>query len=81
MKKCDEYRFYAHEAHEEADRAKSENDKSGWLRIAHSWLALAAQRQRNLEKIEQDEVKVAQELFDAQAKVRGGGPDDPDVIH
>jgi hypothetical protein len=81
MKKCNEYRLYAHEAHEEAERAKSEKDKAGWLRIAHSWLALAAGRQRNLEKIEQDEVKVAQELFDAEAKVRGDGPDDPDVIH
>ena len=55
-----------------------ETNRGGFVLL---WLALAAQRQRNLEKIEQDEVKVAQELFDAEAKVRGDGPDDPDVIH
>jgi hypothetical protein len=40
MSKVEEYRRYALEAQECADRSLSEKDKAGWLRIAQSWLNL-----------------------------------------
>jgi hypothetical protein len=40
MRKVDEYRRYANEAQECADRSLSEKDRAGWLRIAQGWLNL-----------------------------------------
>ena len=45
MRKVDEYRRYANEAQQCADRSLSEKDKAGWLRIAQSWLNLLREYQ------------------------------------
>jgi hypothetical protein len=38
--KDDEYRRFASEAEDLADKAKTDNDRAAWLRIAQSWLGL-----------------------------------------
>lgn len=40
MRKVDEYRRYAMEAQEHANRSFCEKDKAGWQRIAQSWLSI-----------------------------------------
>ena len=39
----EEYRRYAQEARQQAERAISPNDKRQWLEIAEEWLKLATQ--------------------------------------
>jgi len=45
MRKFDEYRHYANEAQELADRSLYEEDKASWLRIAQSWLSILREYQ------------------------------------
>jgi hypothetical protein len=45
MRKVDEYRRYANEAQECADRSLSEKDRAGWLRIAKGWRSLLREYQ------------------------------------
>jgi len=58
------YRQQAEDAQKQADRAISERDRTNWLRIAQSWMALISGRPRS-----------SQETFDDAAEDRGTGQD------
>jgi hypothetical protein len=62
MDRQDEYRRYANEAIELADRSKNPSDKASWLQIARKWLDMLPKREAT-----------AQEQFDEHAAARGTG--------
>ena len=62
MRKIDEYRGYANEAQELADRSPFEKDKAGWLRIARTWRSILREYQGSPEA-----------QFEIVAETRGTG--------
>ena len=70
MDKSDEYRRNAAEAQAWADKAKSENDRAAWLRVAQGWLSLIRPRPRT-----------ASEKFEAEVQAQGTHQDDSIESH
>ena len=70
MNKYDEYRKFAQEAQDLANRAKNPADKAAWLKIAESWLRLLPKPR-----------VTAEETFEAQTLARGTGQRDSDRSH
>jgi hypothetical protein len=68
--KDDEYRRFAREALDLADRSNNNEDKATWLRIAQKYLDLLPKRERTLA-----------EQFDDHTKARGMGQEDSGSSH
>jgi hypothetical protein len=64
MSKDDEYRKYAREAQERAERTTSPLDKASWLRVAQGWLSLIRKPRPS-----------AEQSFDDSVQARGTGQD------
>jgi hypothetical protein len=64
MDKNDEYRKFAQQAQDLADRTKNPADKASWLKIAESWLRMLPKPRAT-----------KQENFDTEAQARGTGQD------
>jgi len=59
MSSDDEYRRQAAEAQHQADRARNDDDRASWLRIAQGWLSMIRRQP-----------PTAQEAFDAETAAR-----------
>jgi hypothetical protein len=70
MNKYDEFRKFAQEAQELANRAKNPADKAAWLKIAESWLRLLPKPRAT-----------AEEKSNAQKAARGTGQKDSEKAH
>jgi hypothetical protein len=70
MDKYDEYRKYAQEAKNLADRSRNDTDRASWLRIAESWLRMLSAEKRT-----------PQEDFDQQTQDHGTGQVRSDQSH
>jgi hypothetical protein len=57
MDKNDEYRKYAREAQNLADRSRNPGDKASWLRIAQSWLNMLPKPERTPTERFDDQVR------------------------
>ena len=70
MDREDEYRRYANEAIELADRSKNAADKASWLQIARKWLDMLPKRE-----------STPQEKFDEHVETRGTGQEKSEESH
>ena len=56
MKRDEEFRRNAAEAQRWADRAKNDEDRAAWLRVAQGWLSLLKSKKRTAKERFDDEV-------------------------
>jgi hypothetical protein len=59
MSSDDEYRRQAADAQKQADRARNDDDRESWLRVAQGWLSLIRKPARS-----------AQGFFDAETEAK-----------
>ncbi|WP_377831161.1 hypothetical protein ACFKHW_38585 (plasmid) [Bradyrhizobium lupini] len=67
MHSDDEYRRQAADAQKEADRARYDEDRASWLRVAQGWLSLIRKR------------RPEEDAFEARSNAEGTGQPDSDA--
>ena len=74
MNKDAEFRRNAAECKRMADTARSEDDRSSWLKMSESWLRMIRGPSRSAQE-------TASDNFDDQREERGTGQDDSESSH